>query len=251
MRRAFDADVVGLTHLRLGIIRMEDEALGTGTTAVSQLDTDPLLTPANGDSRTTWLQRASIPWGLHPRNASPSLTRCHRRPTPVTDIKRRSIWKKTISLLRRSQRHPIRHPIGHLFRRSRTCTPSWRVWAEGLYRTYIGTSVGRITAGAGGALRESEGSCEWTRWPPVLFAADLRSQALINHNEGRPLTNSLRILWERVSPFIAADHALAIFQLITNSFLEGAVFEDRQLLQQLLETRPPAPRPAPHRDVER
>ncbi|KAF8180587.1 hypothetical protein BJ912DRAFT_1062363 [Pholiota molesta] len=60
--RAFDADVVGLTRLRrLGIISMDDEALGTGKLAVFQLGLDPLLTPANGDNRTTSLRHASIP----------------------------------------------------------------------------------------------------------------------------------------------------------------------------------------------
>jgi hypothetical protein len=83
MRRAF---VVGLMRLRrLGIISMDDEALGTGTLAVFQrgpgalrefipllhlfsIFQDPLLTPAYGDNRTTWLQRASIPWGLELRS---------------------------------------------------------------------------------------------------------------------------------------------------------------------------------------
>ncbi|KAF8182521.1 HECT-domain-containing protein [Pholiota molesta] len=56
MRKAFNADVMGLTGLRcLVLIGKDDEVLGTWTRAVLQLGPDQLFAPARGEHRTSWL----------------------------------------------------------------------------------------------------------------------------------------------------------------------------------------------------
>ncbi|KAF8189051.1 hypothetical protein BJ912DRAFT_1059322 [Pholiota molesta] len=180
---------------------------------------DPLLTPANGDNRTTWLQRASISWGLHHRSFAvanamssppPAVTNTHDRHANDEAFERKP--SACFTSQRRSQRHAMRHPIAHLF----TSTASQE---ENLHPILEGVGGGLVPDLR---LYGDVNPAESTSWPPVLFAADLCSQALITRALDEFLTNSLGPV-----PFIPADHALAISQLSKKSFLEAAVFEDQ------------------------